>query len=227
VHRELNAVSTVEALAADLAERILGGELPPGTALREIGLAEEYRVGRHTVRAALQRLGHQGLVRQERNRGASVPHLTDSDVRDLYLLRSLIEAAVVRHLAEQRIRPLQAEGALRAFESLEEGTPWAKVVEADLAVHRALVAAAGSPRLDRLYDPLAAEMRLCMAQLRPFYQSPRELAEEHEEVLRAIASHDGDAAAEVMRRHLAMAVSDLTGGPVEVDPVSPATGGKQ
>jgi DNA-binding GntR family transcriptional regulator len=208
--RVLKRISTVEALVNDLSDRILNGELEPGTPLREIQLAEEYGVGRHTVRAALQHLAQEGLLRHEPNHGARVPNLTIRDVQDLFWLRGVLEKGIVRYLTEQRIVPPEAERALVEYEALPQDVPWEAVVEADMKVHRALVSAADNSRLDRVYRSLSAEIRLCIARIRPFYSSPSKLALEHREILDAISSGHVERAVAVMQAHLQHAVAALT-----------------
>ncbi|MBX6358248.1 MAG: FCD domain-containing protein, partial [Micromonosporaceae bacterium] len=68
--------------------------------------------------------------------------------------------------------------------------------------HEALIAAAGSPRLERLYATLAAETRLGLVRLRHAYENPRELAAEHAALLRIIAEGPVDAAVQAVREHL-------------------------
>ena len=71
--RSLNAVSAQEALVDSLRGRILAGEFAPGTAVSDERLAEEYGVARPTVRAAVQVLVHEDLMRREpRRRGTPV-----------------------------------------------------------------------------------------------------------------------------------------------------------
>src|SRR2546428_14179037 len=62
-------VSTVEAIAEALRDRVLNGELAPGTPLREVELSRHFGVGRHSLRAALQSLTAEGLLEHAPNRG--------------------------------------------------------------------------------------------------------------------------------------------------------------
>ena len=82
--------------------------------------------------------------------------------------------------------------------------PWSAVVEAHDAVHHALVAAAGSPRLLRAYEALAGEMRLFVIGLRPRWSLER-MAEHHERLL-ADLERTGP---EPLRAHLAEGLASL------------------
>lgn len=209
--RALRVVSTVDALAASLRDRILSGEFPAGASLREVQLATEYGVGRHSLRAAFASLVHEGLLTFAPHRGVSIPHLSGQDVRDIHRLRSALETEAVRALlASRRGCPPEAWKQVAAMEALPDGVPWAAVVDADLGLHQALVDAVDSPRLSRAYGSLAAEMRLCLAQLRPHYRAPREIAAEHRALLEAIDSRDQRRATRATRSHLTRAVHDLT-----------------
>src|SRR6059058_1370519 len=67
------------------------GDLVPGQRLVERDLVERYEVGRGTVRTALQRLEHDGLVTVETHRGAFVRQLDRRGMRDLFELRTALE----------------------------------------------------------------------------------------------------------------------------------------
>jgi DNA-binding GntR family transcriptional regulator len=210
----LKPVSMTDALVASLRERIIDGQFEPEAGLGEIELATAYQVARPTVRSAIQQLVHEGLLRRERSRSAYVPRLTHDDVRDLFLVRAALEAGAVETLVARGVTPEGAEHATRHMEALGPGAAWSEAVEADMAFHRALVDAVDSPRLERAYAALQAEIRLSLAQLRPAYAEPSELAAEHRLLLDAIAEGDPVRAPALLREHLDAAVADLTAAPV-------------
>ncbi|WP_328855480.1 GntR family transcriptional regulator [Microbispora hainanensis] len=196
----LRPVSTVEALAAALRERVLSGDIEPGAALPEQELSARYGVARPTVREALALLVHEGLLRRERNRSAYVPVITSADLADLMYVRAPLEELMAQAVAGRRVTA--AEEALDRLSGLPPGAPWAAVVAEHMALHEALVAAAGSPRLERLYVTLAAETRLGLVGLRHAYEDPHELAAEHAALLRVIAEGPADVAVRAVREHL-------------------------
>ena len=51
--------------------------------------------------------------------------------------------------------------------------------------HWALVEAAGSPRMVRTYAAIHAEIAYCLVQLRPHYDRPAQVAQEHRAVARS------------------------------------------
>jgi DNA-binding GntR family transcriptional regulator len=207
---QIKSVSVIEALAKSLRDRILSGELAPDTPLPELQLATQYGLARPTIRAAIQQLTLTGLLRREANRSAFVPRLSEEDIRDLYGVRTMLELEVVRRLTERHARPALADAALRRLEHFGDQAKWNEVVDADLDFHLALVEASGSRHIAHLYDLLSDEIRLCLAQLRPAYESVSRLAREHRELLAAIEHGEVKAAVGLMREHLDQAVGALT-----------------
>jgi DNA-binding GntR family transcriptional regulator len=203
----LQTTNTRDALVAEVRRQILSGSLAPGSPLTEQGLATTFGVARPTVRSALQELVARHLVERSDGRSLRVPVLTSADVRDLFTVRLPLELTAVRLIAGRSLDGVWA--ALSALEALPPGAGWSERVEAHTAFHLALVDAAGSVRLSRIYPPLQEEMQLCLARLRGSYPDPAELAAEHRRLLTAIASGDPASAEAEMRDHLERARSGL------------------
>lgn len=111
---------TVSMLALEaLRDRILHGEYPEGTPLRQDALAAELGVSRIPVREALRQLEAEGLVTVSPHVGAIVSSLSLAEIRELFELRAVIEADLLRrafpHLTETEIN--QAEGVLERYEA--------------------------------------------------------------------------------------------------------------
>jgi len=194
-------VSTVDALAMTLRRRVLEGEYPPDAPLREVELSVTFGVARNSVRAALQLLVHEGLLRHDPNRGVFVPSLTRDDVADIFRLRIALEVEAVR----QKIPA--GDGLAQARESIDTlgrlgPHDRAASIEEDLRFHRALVDRVRSPRLSRAHQALESEIRLCFAQWGFSYDEPRAIATEHAAVLAVIDRSSKERAARTLRGHL-------------------------
>lgn len=197
-----DSIPAAEAVENRLVQRILDGELSPGTHLREVELCEQYKVGRHTLRTAFAALAREGLIAKVPNRGVFVRELTDSDLREIYDFRTAIEAQAFRTLAHRRYVPLAASKAINSLQLLDAGTPQRDIAATDLAFHSAIVHATGNSRLIRAHDSLRTELLLVLAQLATHYATNAQLAAEHNDLLSTIAHGDPDKAETAIRTHL-------------------------
>jgi DNA-binding GntR family transcriptional regulator len=207
----LRLESTPVLVADRLREGILDGTFPPRTQLSEVALSQQLSVSRGPIREAMQRLLQEGLLRGERNRGVFVVDLGESDVRDIYLARSAVErtaaAVVVSSGTDEDFGVLQSmvDQLAAAVDS-----NWVDMTKLDLQFHLALVAAAGSPRLDRMFRTLMAESQLCIVRLEPFYPGREEVVHEHQAILDAIRARDLAEADRLLAAHMDVSATRLT-----------------
>lgn len=166
--------TTAERVADAVREEVTEGRLRPGARLPEQALCAALGVSRNTVREALSQLVAERVLVREPNRGVFVARPDRAAVRDVYRARRLIEPAAVRHgeafgpagVAAVRAAVVEGRGAA-------DGDDWVAVASANQHFHRALVALAGSPRLDQQMALLLAEMRLVfhrMSGVREFHE---------------------------------------------------------
>ena len=79
----------------------MNGSRLPGTPLRELMLAKELGVSQATIREALQRLEHSGLVTRRPNLGTTVTRLSPKDVRERVSVRVVLECLAAEAAAER------------------------------------------------------------------------------------------------------------------------------
>jgi DNA-binding GntR family transcriptional regulator len=156
---DLRRPTTAQRVAEILRERILLGELPPGTSFREQRLTAAFGVSRHTVREAFQILVAERLVVHEPHRGVFVRRLTAADVRDIYTFRRLVECAALLR-PDQWEALVDVRGAVTQGREAAERGNWRQVGTADVRFHIAVTALGGSERLNRTMRALLAELRL-------------------------------------------------------------------
>jgi GntR family transcriptional regulator, trigonelline degradation regulator len=84
-----------------LRDAIITGHFAPGARLIERELCEAMGVSRTSIREVLRRLEAEQLIEVEPRRGPVVARLSRKQVEEIYEVRALLEAAVVRRFALQ------------------------------------------------------------------------------------------------------------------------------
>jgi DNA-binding GntR family transcriptional regulator len=202
--------STTEQAADAVRQAILSGRLLPGMPLREAAVAAELGVSRSTLREAARTLEGEGLVRYQMNRGIVVADITGPDAADIYAARAAVELAAADALTGHRDPVIYANLAdlVEQIERAFDRGDAAAVLAGDRRFHATLVAAAGSPRLQRFYEQLQQEQRLALALAE---RSSRELgrtADDHRELLDALRGSRAQARAE-LTAHLQAGAAEL------------------
>jgi DNA-binding GntR family transcriptional regulator len=143
-----------------LRNKMINGELAPGTRLSETSLTGPLEVSRNTLREAFSTLIEEGLLVRRPHRGVFVATLTSAQIADIYRVRVLLECSA---LEQAPTDPPRAEGMRAAVDEAERGVAagdWRAVGTANMHFHEQVVALAGSPRLDGWMRQLTAELRL-------------------------------------------------------------------
>jgi DNA-binding GntR family transcriptional regulator len=191
---------------------IIEGVLRPGSQLNEVELAASFGVSRGPVREATQRLIQEGLLRSEPHRGVFVPVMSAEDIDDIYQAREALETAAVRRISSTS-RSAAAFKALdkivRGMESAEKAGDWRLVASRDLDFHTALVAAAQSPRLERMFTTVISETRLCLSMLTAADEARDDLVQEHRDIAEMLREDNTDGAVAVLTKHFDDAVVTL------------------
>lgn len=217
----------VDKLASQLHARVLSGELPSGTRLRQEALAEEFGVSRTPVREALRKLEAGGLVEVQPNRGAVVRGLSPREIRDAYEVRAALEALAAKLAAErisreqlQRLEHVQGEFRAALEQTVarrrggrEVGKPeilrWGS---ANDDFHQTIHEGSGNEvlagTLAQLHRNFPRDLsRLVIGESTAMLEAN---VREHEAILDALSRHDATAAYELMQQHVARAGSLVT-----------------
>jgi GntR family galactonate operon transcriptional repressor len=214
-------------LVDSLGREIVTGRLAPGDTLDVAALQAEREVSKTALREALRVLGGKGLVEARQKRGtvvrpASAWNLLDPDVLRWQLggqagpgilealaeIRAIVEPPAARLAAERRTDADLAalEAALAAM--IDSADDPAAHAAADVAFHRALLAASGNDLLGRIGLMFAAVLR---ARDELVHRTPghrEDFKAPHEAVLEAIRERRPDDAYAAMLELQAKARSD-------------------
>lgn len=196
-------MSEPDAYAA-LHAAIVAGELSPGERLIEEELAERLGLSRGAVRGAILRLGHEGLVVRERNRGARVRRFTVEEAVEILEARAALESLAAGYAALRRTDADvdELESLVEEMERLYEAGELLAISERNAMLHRRILELSGHQvALDicsRLNSQVVRfQFRTVLAPGRP----KKSLAE-HRQIVEGIAAADREAAEQAMRAHL-------------------------
>ncbi|GAA2555324.1 FCD domain-containing protein [Winogradskya consettensis] len=221
----LRASPLVEQAAQRMRDEISGGQWEVGMKLpSETALVKILGVGRSTVREALRSLSGAGLVQARQGAGvfviATTPHedwatgMRRSAITDVYEVRMLVEVEAVRLAAVRRtaddIAGIRAALRHRA-QAAGEGD--AQFVDADIALHATVVAAAHNPVLTGLFTEFLPVLRQGLIDLVQLFDlradRPDHGADAHAVLVDAVCAGDAEAAGGALRAELEQTLARL------------------
>ncbi|RZL92106.1 MAG: phosphonate utilization associated transcriptional regulator [Variovorax sp.] len=198
--------SSLPMLVQEEIERlIMNGELAVGSRINESELSQRFNTSRGPVREALRALEEAGLVRNEKNRGVFVREIAFEEADEIYELREALEEIIGRRVA----RAMTPDGLDRlramidAMKSAAKAQDVEQYAQLNLQFHEILLETAGSQKLTETYKRLIKELHLFRMRALDDGGGLRVSADEHREIVDAIASGDPERAGRVLRQHVA------------------------
>ncbi|GAA2838475.1 GntR family transcriptional regulator [Leucobacter komagatae] len=181
---------------------ITSGRLEPGTMVSAVQLAERIGVSRTPIRDALLQLEQAGMVRIEKNRGATILATTLEDLLEVFQLRLMLEVPAAGQAARARTDE-QLRGILDCFEAMGEATEDAEqLLVLDRDLHISIAEASGNGRLQGLLLDLRNLVLTRGVGTTSTARTGRELVDDHAGLVDAIERRDAEAASAEMRRHI-------------------------
>jgi GntR family transcriptional regulator, vanillate catabolism transcriptional regulator len=207
-----------------LREMLVQGQFRPGERIREVPLAAQLHVSRIPLHLALERLAHEGFLQVRPTRGFVVQSFSTEDIYDAIELRGLLEGAAAR-LATERLREQREldpmRGASREIVTLVRRRKltmeaFSRYIDLNAKFHSALLDLSHSRMLRRAIEQACAlPFASPSAFLNRQYISPElhELfvisADQHCEIVDAIANREGTRAEVLTREHARVARRNL------------------
>jgi DNA-binding GntR family transcriptional regulator len=185
-----------------LLERILRGELEPGTRLVETRIARELGTSQAPVREALRDLQNLRLVEAEPFRGARVREVDDERLLPVFPVRMVLEELAAREAARRAdgdVRLLEQE--VHAMREAASRADWRTQIYHDVAFHRTAVEMAGNEPLLHCWLGLGVELSTAFATYWTSWDQA-ELADFHVPIVEAIRAGDPARAGAEARKHV-------------------------
>jgi len=198
-----------------LQEKILSGELAPGSLVSESRLAKEMGISRTPVGEAIRQLAHEGFVRQVPRYGTIVRSIEPKDVEELYEMREALESFAAAKAA-RRITALelaQLDVLCASIERLAEETggensqldiaALRRFLAADLTFHLLIVKAAGNQRiLNTIRETRTMSQIFRMRRHEPDNSVVKRASQMHRKILAALNDRNSDEASAQMAAHI-------------------------
>jgi DNA-binding GntR family transcriptional regulator len=184
---------------------ILSGTIDPGTRIVEESLARQLGVSRAPLREAIWMLKRDGLLYEESPRSTRVISLEEEDIRELHLIRTVLETVAYQHAA-----PLLTLAEVEELEAIVQEMQVAgssgdssRLADLDYEFHKRLCGASALPRVYRIWDEQHVLFRLWLNVVARAHDGDvDEIVLSHRDLLTAITSQDNRAIAKQTLRHV-------------------------
>ena len=197
----------VEQVRDAILAEISAGRLGAGERVIQEQIAQALGVSRQPVQQALVLLRNQGVLQDAPGRGLLVAPLDPDHVRHMYDIRAAIEGLAARRAAE-----LGAERAAKAGPALIEAGrkavaagSVARMIAADMKFHEFLYGLSGNPLIAPALETHLTYTQRVMGEVLIRDEKPRDIWDQHEAILKAVAKGDGERAEALVRAHLTQA----------------------
>lgn len=194
-----------------LRDDILSGKYREHEELKEVAIGEEMGVSRTPVREAFRQLELEGLIQIIPNKGAYVTGITLEDVKDIYMIRSLLEGLCARWATECITKELLEEMEENVFLSEFHASKGhdEQMAELDNRFHEILYEACHSKMLNHLLTDF--HQYVLRVRKKTLSNNIRSKAsnEEHKGIMEAIKAKDAKKAEELANQHISKAFANM------------------
>lgn len=202
-------------------EKIMKGVYPAGTRLVNRKLATELGVSITPVREALNNLAQEGIIKLVPHLGFFVKDFNMMEMAKVYQVRECIEPFVAR-LAAENVNDIDIEELRNINARLKEAAErqdWENVIHQEQEFHNYIAELSGNEymaniimncRIMELCSRFAATAiaKMSGSELEEFLLLAKK-AKTHGKIIDALAKHDGQEAARIMRSHFTYTIPHI------------------
>ncbi|MER7006744.1 GntR family transcriptional regulator [Dactylosporangium sp. NPDC000555] len=182
---------------------ILDGTLAPGTRIVEEALSRQLGVSRAPLREAIWLLKRDGLLVEESARTTRVVQLTEDDVHELHMIRTVLETLAYQQ-SSPRLRPqhlTELEDLIEQMHDASVAGDTRRIADLDYRFHRTLCEPCGLPRVMKAWDEQHVLFRMWLNMVGPTLGA-QDIAESHRVLLDVVRGGDAEAISEQVINHV-------------------------
>jgi DNA-binding GntR family transcriptional regulator len=195
--------SISEQVFTTLKKEILAGELQPGTRLIVLEIAGRFSISQAPVREALERLKQSGLINGIPNKGSVVSDITDKEIKDIFVLREMIEGFAAREtmkgMKEEDFAYL--ERVIRAMDEAHLAGDMLMLLELDMEFHEFFYTRCDNHMILELWNQMKMKVMRFMAFSNRHFNTDK-LGEWHLLLVEALRSGDAEQVEQAFVGHM-------------------------
>lgn len=201
------APSLVEQVHGAILAEIAGGRLPAGARIIQEQLAQELGVSRQPVQQALALLRKEGVLIDAPGRGLQVAPMDLTHVRHMYEVRAVLEGLAFRQAAERGAKQAAQQGPalIRTGREAVTAGSYSGMIAADMAFHHCIYTLSGNPLVAPQMETHWTQTQRVMGEVLMRGDKPRDIWDQHEALLQAVAAGNGERAESLARSHILQA----------------------
>ena len=174
-----------------LKDRLIDGDLEPGSIILENDLAADFGVSRTPAREALKRLAIDNLIVWEDRKRAIVSEIFKDDVLELFLMREMIEPFAAKKIIEggnpQLLAGLLAT-TINEMETLKDNH--VELMKKDGVFHSTIIDYVGVKKLSQMWSRIYDEMTRVAIYSLHAKRKPETIISEHREIMEGFWNRD-------------------------------------
>ena len=188
-------------------DEIASGQLAPGGRIIQEQIAQALGVSRQPVQQALLLLRNQGVLQDAPGRGLIIAPLDPEHVRNMYDIRAVIEGLACRRAAQTNAERAAKQGPamLEAGRKAVASGSVAKMIAADMRFHEFLYLLSGNPLVGPALGTHLIYTQRVMGEVLLRDETPRDIWDQHAQILDAICRQDAEQAEALVRQHITQA----------------------
>lgn len=186
-------------------QRIMEGDYKPSQKLNESELSEVIGVSRNTVKKALLKLEQENLVLIETNKGARIKSFSLEEIINYLEIRETLEGLIAKtaapHMTEERLLLLE-----ETFEQMKghlENNRFDEYSKCNQTFHAIIYEASTNQQAVEMVNKIKNQLKRLQIKTILIPGRTQDSLKEHQKVLNAMKSHDGNWAEDAIKHHIA------------------------